>query len=270
MPMLAEFRRRAWVYSHWDVRLSRQTRFFAAAAVTNAALAELFAWGRARLLLSNVAASFLSEVGLVLEQQNLRLARQMAGQPPAAPDLDRSIIRWEQNAVEVMLCRLRCFNAATHQHVIMQINRLLQPVRTGCPARWFFPHAVQYAQVLRSACSELGRPTDFSIQTDRELIGLILIARLSSDQNLRTAQMITKAASVRPIPHRRSIPYFAGQAVYRERIPDSLTGFDAQSEWDTIPNSQQEAQSNRPGGSRNPDRGRKFPSCDAELRGNRQ
>jgi hypothetical protein len=187
MPMLAEFRRRAGIYSDWDARLSHHTRFFAAAAFTNAALAELFAWWSGRLLLSRIAASFLSEVGLVLEQQNLRLARQITDQRPASPDLDGSIIRWEQDAVEVMLCRLRCLNVATHQHVILQINRLLQRVRTGCPARWFFPYAVQYAQVLRGACSELGRPTDFAIQADRELIGLTLIARLSSDQNYRNS-----------------------------------------------------------------------------------
>jgi hypothetical protein len=180
MLVLDEFRRRVGMYSSWDTRLSRHTRFFAAAAVTNAALAELFSWWSARLFLSTAAASFLSEVGFVLEQQNLQLASQIADQPPASNALDRSIIQWEQDTVERMLCRLRYSNAATHQHVIRQINRILDLVKTACTARWPFPHAVQYARVLRSACFELGRPTDFAIQADRELIGLTLIARLSS------------------------------------------------------------------------------------------
>jgi hypothetical protein len=178
--VLDAFPRRVWVYSNWDTRLSRHTRFFAAAAVTNAALAELFSWWSARLLLSTAAASFLSEVGLVLEQQNLQLASQIVDQPPVSSALDRSIIHREQDAVERMLCQLRYSNAATHQHVIQQVNRILDLVKTACPAKWLFPHGVQYARVLRSTCFELGRPTDFAIRADRELIGLTLIARLSS------------------------------------------------------------------------------------------
>ncbi len=127
--MLTDFRRRVALYSAWDGRFAGRTRFFAAAAVTNAALAELFGLCRARSFLSCTTASFLSEVGFVLEGLNLDVAGQMALGAGSVADFDAYMIHSEQSAVEILLRELKRLKPATHQQVIEQINRLLERVR---------------------------------------------------------------------------------------------------------------------------------------------
>jgi hypothetical protein len=176
--MLTDCRRRISVYSKWDLRLRPYTRFFGAAAVTNATLAELFGSCVARSLLSVRTTSFLSELGMALEHLNLDLAKRLACQPLPLPDLDGYIVHAEQSAVEFMLHKLQCSNTLAHEHVIREINRLLERVRTGLAFGLLFPYGSYYSRALRTAHRELGRPTDFATQSDRELIGRILIGQL--------------------------------------------------------------------------------------------
>jgi hypothetical protein len=181
--MLADFRRRVLLYSAWDGRLARHTRFFAAAAVTNGALAELFGLCSARSFVSCSTASFLSEAGTALEQLNLEVAGQITFRPYLAADFDAYMIHSEQSAVELLLRELKRSDSATHQQVINQINRLLERVRTGFNLARLFPHGAYYAEVLRAAYCKLGHPTDFAVQNERELVGHTLIVRLRDRQD---------------------------------------------------------------------------------------
>jgi hypothetical protein len=140
-----------------------------------------------RLLLSFTTASFLSEVGIVLEQLNLSVAQQVARRPWLTADLDGDIIRSEQSAVEVLLQKLERSNAATHQHVIQQTNRLLERARRESNIELLFPYGAYYSRVLRTTQRELGRPVDFAVQSDRELIGRTLIYHLR-EQNCSTVR----------------------------------------------------------------------------------
>jgi hypothetical protein len=101
------------------------------------------------------------------------------------------MIHSEQSAVEVLLRDLERSNAATHQQFIEQINRLLQRVRTGLNLERLFPYRAFYARVLRATYCELGRPTDFAVQTDRELIGHTLIVQLRACQSAPSARAVT-------------------------------------------------------------------------------
>jgi hypothetical protein len=64
------------------------------------------------------------------------------------------------------------------EHVLKQTNRLLERVRRELSIVLLFPYGAYYSRVLRTTHRQLGRPADFAIQSDRELIGRTLIFEL--------------------------------------------------------------------------------------------
>jgi hypothetical protein len=179
--LLDEFRFRVNLYNSWDLRLGHCTRFFGAAAATNALLVKLCT--AYRFCVSQSTLSFLSAVGARLQSVNLQTAHSIAAGRLAAAGLDGSIILLEQAVLEHELRNLACSDALAHRIAVRQINRLLSCVRLGAVAATSTcPNLRLYCRVLQSVCVELGRPASFAAQLDRVCIGRHLIENLKRRQ----------------------------------------------------------------------------------------
>jgi hypothetical protein len=176
--IVSDFRARACLYARWDQLLSMRTRFFGAAAVTNAALIELFSRIGVSLFVSSFTREFLASVGGVLEHMNMEWARRIAAGSMQAENLDSRMIAAEQAVVQDCLAGLRYTDCAAYASTVVEIDRVLTWARcAGSPAQWLSARTA-YATVLQHAADELGRSASFAVQNDREIIGLMLIRHL--------------------------------------------------------------------------------------------
>lgn len=176
--VLHEFATRVRLYSHWDSRLWGKTRFFGAAAVTNAALVELCSLQCSGQWIGNAAVELLSAAGRRLERLNIETAGHIERGILCNRDLDTSLITLEQTVLEHMLQQQAGRSPRRHGQAIQQINRLL-----FCVEQWMWPSerwpsGSLYRSVLRRARSELGRRPDFAVFPDRVGIGHALIRML--------------------------------------------------------------------------------------------
>lgn len=188
--MLADFKRRARLYSELDRRLRPETRFYAAAALTNIVLAQLCIHRRGCVGLSCSTLTYLARLGGHLEQVNVGWAVEIArGRYPASTvqemsagipvGLDTALVRVEQAIVERHLGELGQADAPHHSRVVRQIDRIL-----NWAPHWlsFLPgaHGTQaYGQVLRRVAMDVGRSLRFAVRDDRIRIGLALIGYAS-------------------------------------------------------------------------------------------
>jgi hypothetical protein len=168
-----EFGSRALEYASLDKRLCAYTRFYGAAAMTNATLAELFALRLCRSWMSVITRDFLIHLGRHLHGLNSGLADRVGASALEHEDLDRAMIRIEQSNVHVQLDRLRRRGPGEYAATIAQINRLFAIGRL-MPTRLLL-RGTPYGQVLRTAQGNLGRALNFAFQGDRECIGWTLI-----------------------------------------------------------------------------------------------
>jgi hypothetical protein len=176
--VVSDFRARACLYAHWDQLLSRRTRFFGAAAVTNAALIELFSRIGVSFFVSRFTCEFLASVGRVLESMNVECAQRIAAGSIRAENLDDRMIAAEQTTLQDCLTRLRHIDRGAYANTVVEIDRVLTFARcTGSPATWL-PARTVYAAALQHAADELGRSASFAVQNDRETIGRMLIRHL--------------------------------------------------------------------------------------------
>lgn len=183
------FRQRATRYREMDERLACRTRFFGAAAIVNAALAEIHARQWARLCAGEAAWRLLIELGGRLEDINLQWAERLLRQqtwPRAGDDthLDRVMVMLEQREVERLLERRRRADAGAHQSLLLRIDRVLhwgmQSARSGsCAAFPGAPGALR--QAVQQVGARLGRAVSFASCADRERIGWSLIQQLRQD-----------------------------------------------------------------------------------------
>jgi hypothetical protein len=176
--IVSDFHARVCLYAYWDRVLSRRTRFFGAAAVTNAALIELFSRIGVNLLVSRFTREFLASVGGVLERMNVEWARRIATGSMQVENLDNRMIVAEQAVVQDCLARLHYIDCAAYAGTVVEIDRVLAWARCGgSPARWLCARTA-YATVLQHVADELGRSASFAVQNDREAIGRMLIRHL--------------------------------------------------------------------------------------------
>ena len=147
--LLDGFRYRVELYERWDLHLAHCTRFFGAAAATNALLAKLctgFRFG-----VSQVTLDFLACAGTELQDLNLELAHSITLGAPAAGPLDHSLIETEQCALELKLRSMARLDDDTHELIIRQIDRLLHCVDRNRPVCTRLPQsATLFACVARS------------------------------------------------------------------------------------------------------------------------
>jgi hypothetical protein len=172
-----QFRFRVNLYNDWDLRLGHCTRFFGAAAATNALLVKLCT--AFRFCVSESTLEFLSAVGETLQCVNLEAAHSIAGGRFHGTDLDESIIVLEQAVLELKLRSLAKVNERMHRLTIRQVDRLLNCLRLGV-----IPNACKsqnlrlYVNVVRGVAAQLGRPATFEAEFDRVCIGRQLIHQL--------------------------------------------------------------------------------------------
>jgi hypothetical protein len=176
--VVEEFRSRARLYAAWDRRLSKRTRFFGAAAVTNTGLAELFSRFGVHLFVSRFTSEFLAAVGYLLERMNMEWARRISAGAIEADDLDERIIAAEQTAVQDCLTRLYYVDSAGYANTVVEIDRVLTFAgwadSPGKPSSGL----TAYVTVLQHAADHLGRSASFAVQNDRETIGRMLVRYL--------------------------------------------------------------------------------------------
>ena len=184
--LLPQLRRRACLYAGWDRLLSRRTRFFGAAAVTNAALWEFFSTAVGRVWLKPPAVQFLSMAGRFLERLNLEAAACIHARAAPRIDLDESMVVTEQAAVESMLRRLRSRDSPSHTATLFEMNRLLALAGSSSGGSVFsltpsLSSVSTYHLVLARVEQQLCRPARFGLRSDRERIGHTLIRLLRAE-----------------------------------------------------------------------------------------
>jgi len=161
------FADRVRLYTSLDERLHLTTRFFAAAAVTNAALAELCSLpcpGRWRC-----AIGYFGVLGTALEALNVKWARHIEDGALGTGDLDSALVTLEQLEVERLLRQHR--SQHFHHRALQQINWLLQWAHSLARPLRRCPSIRVYRQVLGHMRGRLGRPLDFALLDDRIGIG---------------------------------------------------------------------------------------------------
>jgi hypothetical protein len=167
-----EFAGRARRYAYLDERLADRTRFFAAAAVTNAVLAELCAHRMRHLWLSDAAVDSLAILGRLLELVNLKRADCIEHEWRPSRWLDYSFIEMEQSVVELTLRR---WALPQHRRLVTELDGLLRAVAQAhlpVGGSW---NVQLYARVLRSLPLKLGRYPSFAVRGDRVEIGHELV-----------------------------------------------------------------------------------------------
>jgi len=169
-----EFAQRAALYRQWDRALCNSTRFYAAAALINAAFAESLSTP-VGYLLSARSFEFFASVSRALLSFNVTLAGSLARGQVRGFKADASIVSMEQGIVQGHLAELQRRERRTYARLVFEANRLLSMVQalTWVPA--LLPNTSTLATVLRQLHSARGRLVNFADCSDREAIGNALI-----------------------------------------------------------------------------------------------
>jgi hypothetical protein len=175
-----EFAQRAALYRQWDRALCNSTRFYAAAALINAAFAELLATP-ARYLLSAPTLEFLGSLSQALLSFNATLAGSLARGQVRGLQVDASIVSMEQGIVQRHLAELNRRERRVHTRLIFEANGLLSMVHALTSASAFLPNTILLGRVLRQLQSSRGRLVNFADCSDREAIGNALIVSARQD-----------------------------------------------------------------------------------------
>lgn len=174
------FADRVRLYAGLDEKLCSMTRFFGAAALTNAALVELCSLpcpGRWRF-----AIDYFGLIGTTLEVINMKWARRIEAGELEKDDLDNSLVRLEQLEVERLLQKHR--SQHFHGRAVGQINWLLQWAHSLARPLGHCPSIRVYRQVLGHMRARLGRPVDFASLEDRIAIGHALTRSIRESRRL--------------------------------------------------------------------------------------
>jgi hypothetical protein len=171
-----EFARRSVLYGSLDRLLRSNTRFFAAAALVNEVTAELFR--RLPIGLSTGSRTFLCELGASLEPLNLGYARAISDRCYSGPWLDRSLVRLEQQQVQMCCHRWAGRSGSAWPRVRRELNALLNAYHPVALFASYLPCCRQLAGVLASVRQDLGVALDFANGSHRIEIGCALIQQL--------------------------------------------------------------------------------------------
>jgi hypothetical protein len=172
--MRHEFAARAVLYRDWDGELRARTRFFAAAALTNAALAECCTSLFVRLACRS-ALDFLCLLGERLLHLNLELARAVPYHEGALRERDDIWIKLEQLSVECLLRQLCRVNRPLAARIITQIDVLLWCLAHRVGRNHYGPGAEALSMVISRLSYGHARRLSFGSLTDRIAIGSSLI-----------------------------------------------------------------------------------------------
>jgi hypothetical protein len=180
--MLETFAARAALYEDWDRRVHTRTRFFAAAALTNAALVELCS--RQMLVRITCAAGldFLARLGGQLQTFNVALAEKIERGRWRAACADATLVMLEQATVEMLLGKFSSADERAYGRVIRQLDRLLY-----CLGRAPFdglsscgPSIGMLSRGVRIALPGPRQRVSFASLRDRVAIGRAIVCLLRS------------------------------------------------------------------------------------------
>jgi hypothetical protein len=167
------FERRSALYARLDAQLRDRTRFFGAAALINAVLAELFdVFPLIRALRSF---AFMSELGAALEIANLQYAHEIncAALPRCA--LDHTLVCAEQRRVQSFVQAHQTRGMRQWEAIRSELNGLLND-------RYAVSLGSRYCLRLSRAAREVrgyfGTKLDFAAEPHRIGIGLKLIEHI--------------------------------------------------------------------------------------------
>jgi hypothetical protein len=166
------FAQRHRIYSQLDAKLAARTRFFGAAALTNAVLAELFRFLPGYAL--NDAYHLLSEAGTLLETANVQFAHDLEVRAGRERELDRSLVCREQGLLQSFL-NARMAGTCQWWSIRAQLNRLLNEQHYATLGSGLLSQCRQYGAVLRSVRTRLAVPLDFALESHRVDIGVGII-----------------------------------------------------------------------------------------------
>jgi len=169
------FAARVELYSAWDRKLHLQTRFFGAAALVNAALAEL--WPRCTLarFAYRPALTFLASLGDRLQVFNTAMLRRIELGDWSNADWDTALVRLEQAAVEGILARLQRIDRQAHSNVTRQLDRFLYCLGRRIGGSTYGPCTAVLSFGLREIQLASPRALRFASLSDRVNVGTTLI-----------------------------------------------------------------------------------------------
>jgi len=173
MAAHAEFARRSVLYTRCDARLCGRTRFFAAAALVNAVLAQHF--GMLPAIRAPRSLGFLSAVGTALEPDNLILAREISRRATGCI-LDQALVQAEQGRLQRYVRVHQRGHPQEWESIRSELNGLLNG-RYAFLSHWC-KGASRLSSVLREVRGEVRKELDFADETHRIRIGLGLIEQI--------------------------------------------------------------------------------------------
>jgi hypothetical protein len=180
--MNATFAARVELYSEWDRKLHTRTRFFGAAALINAALAEL--WPRCALarFAYGPGLNFLAGLGQHLQTFNVTVLRRIELGRWCAADWDTALVRLEQGAVERLLARLEQADRRIHANVTRQLDRFLYCLARRMGGSSYGPCTAVLSDGLREIQDASARALRFTSLSDRVIVGTTLIRILRTTE----------------------------------------------------------------------------------------
>jgi hypothetical protein len=188
--MNATFAARVELYSAWDRKLHSQTRFFAAAALINAALAEL--WPRCPLVRFAYGSglTFLADLGEYLQAFNVNILHRIESGRWRAADWDTDLVRLEQAAVER---RLAQSDSRMRASVTRQLDRFIHCLARRVGGLRYGPATTVLSGALHEIQLASARALRFASLSDRVTVGTTLIRTIHSSHwnHLRTLEAST-------------------------------------------------------------------------------
>jgi hypothetical protein len=169
------FAARVELYSEWDRKLHSRTRFFGAAALVNAALAEL--WPRCALtrFACGAGLNFLASLGEHLQTFNVTMLHRIESGRWRAADWDTALVRLEQAAVDRRLARLEQSDSRMHANVTHQLDRFLYCLARRIGGSSYGPCTALLSGGLREIHFASARALRFASLSDRVTVGTTLI-----------------------------------------------------------------------------------------------
>jgi hypothetical protein len=182
--MLETFSARAALYEDLDLRFGARTRFFAAAALVNAALLELCSRHGLVRIACAPAIDFLARLGGYLQVFNIAMAEDIERGRWGGSWSDDTLVTLEQAVVEALLQRFARWDGCAHRRVMRQLDRLLHCLAwarvtgvSGCgPSIGLLSHGLRLAR-----CGQ-GGGISFASMPYRTAVGNSLIRLLRHSQ----------------------------------------------------------------------------------------
>jgi hypothetical protein len=135
----------------------------------------LFGVSISQPIVSAETSKFMTSLSAKLERLNMSLASKVKSGAIAGPDIDRQLVRREQNAVQAELSALLEADPAVYRQIVSNVNDLLNGRGGSGAGSMVFGTDRAYSRILDQVRSDLRRDIDFEKQSDREAIGNALI-----------------------------------------------------------------------------------------------